>query len=74
MGRLYEKLLTKELTTFLETNCTMNRRQFGLRMGKSSADLMLILTTKWQEALDHKEDKIAVAFDIAGDFDRVWHK
>ena len=40
----------------------------------SASDLLLILTHKWNKALDNNKETRAVALDIAGAFDSVWHK
>ena len=34
----------------------------------------MLLTKKWQDILDEDLDIVVVALDIAGTFDRVWHR
>ena len=41
--------------------------------GRSTSDLLMRLTKKWQSALDEGLDTVMVALDIAGAFDRMWH-
>ena len=41
---------------------------------RSASDLLLQLTTAWQESLDAGGETFVTALDIAGAFDRVWHK
>ncbi|XP_063603574.1 uncharacterized protein LOC134779374 [Penaeus indicus] len=50
------------------------RRQFGFRSSRSTADLLLLLSKNWQDALDAGQDTLVIALDIAGAFDRVWHR
>ncbi|XP_069979403.1 uncharacterized protein [Penaeus vannamei] len=50
------------------------RRQFGFRSSRSTADLLLLLSKNWQDALDTSQDTLVIALDIAGAFDRVWHR
>lgn len=42
-------------------------------MGHSAADLNLLLSTEWSNALDHGRLTVVLALDIASDFDWVWH-
>ncbi|XP_063879421.1 uncharacterized protein LOC135110724 [Scylla paramamosain] len=52
---------------------TQEELQFGFRPGPSTSDLLMLLTGRWQDALDGGLDSVVVALDIAGAFDRVWH-
>ena len=36
--------------------------------------MLLLLSRNWQDALDSGLDTLVIALDIAGAFDRVWHK
>ena len=73
VGKILEKILASALTHDLTTQKLISNKQFGFREGRSSSDLMLALTTDWQEALNDGDDIIVVALDIAGAFDNVWH-
>ncbi|XP_063596231.1 uncharacterized protein LOC134773084 [Penaeus indicus] len=44
------------------------------RIPRSTADLLLLLSKNWQDALDAGQDTLVIALDIAGAFDRVWHR
>ena len=34
----------------------------------------MLLITKWRDALNDGQDTVVVALDIAGAFNRVWHR
>ena len=52
----------------------MSIKQFGFRKDRSASDLLLKMTSQWNQSLDCGEDTYVVALDIAGAFDRVWHE
>ena len=54
----------------LSENHFLSDKQFAFRPSCSTSDLLLIFSNDWQDALDI----FVVALDIAGAFDRVWHK
>lgn len=69
-----EQIVAGSISKHLHDNQLLSERQFGFRPGRSTADLLLLLTKDWQEALDEGLDTIVVALDIAGAFDKVWHE
>ena len=73
VGKILEKIIASALTQHLTTQKLVSLKQFGYREGMSASDLMLGLTTDWQDALNKGDDIIVVALDIAGAFDKVWH-
>ena len=74
LAKVYERILVKNITKFFDTHKLINDRQFGFRSKRSVSDLLLKLTTKWQKSLEKGTDTCVIALDIAGAFDRVWHK
>ena len=74
LGKIYEKIIVKRMTAFFEDNHLLSLKQFGFRKNRSTSDLLLQLTTKWNKSLDKGLCTYVVALDIAGAFDRVWHK
>ena len=54
-------------------NYLFSDQQFRFRPGWSTSDLLMLLTKKWQDALDDGQNTVVVALDIAGAFDRIWH-
>ena len=73
MGKVLEQLVTSPICKHLDENHLLSDRQFGFRPGRSTADLLLLLSKNEQEALEEGQDTLVVALDIAGVFDRVWH-
>lgn len=73
LGKIYEKIIVKKMTTFFDDNHLLSLKQFGFRQKRSTSDLLLKLTTKWNKSLDKGKYTYVIALDIAGAFDRVWH-
>ena len=74
VAKVYERILVKNITNFFDTHHLISNRQFGFRSKRSVSDLLLQLTSTWQKSLDKGTDTCVIALDIAGAFDRVWHK
>ena len=62
------------MTKFLDENHLLSPRQFGFRKGRSTSDLLLLLSKSWHDALDAGRPSLVIALDIAGAFDTVWHQ
>ncbi|KAK4319782.1 hypothetical protein Pmani_009300 [Petrolisthes manimaculis] len=73
IGKVFEKVVADVVCHHLSNNYLLSDQQFGFRPGKSTSDLLMLLTRDWQDALDDGLDTVVVALDIAGAFDRVWH-
>ena len=73
IGKIYEKILVNRLTNHLEKYHLMSNKQFGFRKNRSTADLLLKITSSWNKSLDKGKETYVIALDIAGAFDRVWH-
>ena len=73
VGKVFERIVAKVITRHLDDNHLLSHQQFGFRPGRSTSDLLLLLSRDWQDALDEGLDTLVVALDIAGAFDRVWH-
>ena len=74
LGKTFEKLLVKKMTAFFEENHLSSNKQYGFRQNRSTSDLLLQLSTSWNKSLDNGKYTYVIALDIAGAFDRVWHK
>ena len=74
MSKICEKVLCNQLLDHLNTTKIISERQYGSRKGRSAADLHLLLMSRWSSALDKGLKTIALAIDIDGAFDRVWHE
>ncbi|XP_063609421.1 uncharacterized protein LOC134783471 [Penaeus indicus] len=73
-SKVFEKIIAEQLMKHLENHNLISARQFGFRSSRSTADLLLLLSKNWQDALDAGQDTLVIALDIAGAFDRVWHR
>ncbi|XP_045117635.1 uncharacterized protein LOC123508165 [Portunus trituberculatus] len=73
LSKVLETIVASRVTQHLERHHLLSNRQFGFRQGRSAADLHLLLSTKWSEALDRGKATAVVALDIEAAFDRVWH-
>ena len=63
-----------DFSTFLDENNLLNNRQFGFRQRRLTSNLMLLLSSEWKKAFEKGETTDVFAVDMAGAFDRVWHK
>ena len=73
VGKVFERVVADVMCRHLKDNYLLSDQQFGFRPGRSTSDLLTLLTGDWQNALDDGLDTVVVALDIAGAFDRVWH-
>ena len=74
IGKVFERLFTSALIAFFIENSLLNNRRFGFREGKSGSNLLLNLSSDWQQSLDRNVKTSVVALDISLAFYRVWHK
>lgn len=74
VSKLLERVIAEQLTAHLEEHRLLSPRQFGFRKGRSASDLLLLLAKTWHDALDTGRPSLVIALDIAGAFDRVWHR
>ncbi|KAK4297983.1 hypothetical protein Pmani_029631, partial [Petrolisthes manimaculis] len=73
VGKILERIVVQTLTHHLDDESLLSNQQFGFRSGRSTSDLLMLLSRDWQDSLDSGLDTIVVALDIAGAFDHVWH-
>ncbi|XP_069987649.1 uncharacterized protein [Penaeus vannamei] len=74
LGKVLEAIIADKISCFLTSHHLLNNKQFGFRINRSAADLLLQLSTAWQKSLDQGKDTFIIALDIAGAFGRVWHR
>ena len=74
ISKIFERIIGEQLTSFLEENHLHSPKQFGFRKGRSTSDLLLLLSKSWHDALDDGHPSLVIALDIAGAFDSVWHE
>jgi len=74
VAKVLEKIIVNAMISFFEHHNLLSIRQFGFSSNRSASDLLLTMTTEWDKALDRGTDTYVIALDIAGAFDRVWHR
>jgi len=73
ISKVMEAAVHNQLQKYLLNNNLISGKQFGFRPDHSTADLLTILSQKWNISLDKGEEVCAIALDIKGAFDKVWH-
>ncbi|XP_037790925.1 uncharacterized protein LOC119586288 [Penaeus monodon] len=66
--------LAEPLCRHFDGHRLLNEKQFGFRAERSASDLLLVQSSSWSQALDDGQDTYVIAPDIAGAYDRVWHR
>ena len=74
LNKIFEKLLHKRLTSFLETHDVFTNNQYGFRKNMSTFDAVSNLLDNIYKAMDEKESLGAVFIDLSKAFDTVPHK
>jgi hypothetical protein len=74
IARLFERLLLVRLQKHLNTNNIIINQQSGFRKNRSTKDNLIFLSQKIGECLRKKWNMLNIYFDIAGAFDKVWHR
>jgi len=74
VSKIFETIIAEKLTRHFDGHRLLNEKQFGFRAERSASDLLLVQSSSWSQALDDGQDTYVIALDIAGAFDRVWHR
>ncbi len=73
-NKIFEKLMHKRLTTFLDKHDVLFAHQFGFQKSKSTTQAILDLCNQLTNALNKKEISCCIFLDFAKAFDTVDHK
>ncbi|GBP24118.1 Probable RNA-directed DNA polymerase from transposon BS [Eumeta japonica] len=73
LGKVYEKILKTRLSEYLFGKGLIINEQFGFRPNHSCPQQALRLVEYITEGFKTKKRTVAVFFDVAKAFDRVWH-
>ncbi len=73
IARLFERLLLARLQKHLKDNKIIINNQSGFRKARQTKDNILVLIQRAQEGFNKEEKTLAVFFDVAAAFDKVWH-
>ena len=74
VGKLMERVVTRRLTWFLETNNIFSLSQTGYLQHRSTEDQLALLTQDIENSFQEKRKLLTVFFDLSKAFDRVWKK
>ena len=66
VGKVLERIVAQVVCHHLGENYLLSDQQFGFRPGRSTSDLLMLLTRKWQDALDDGQGTVVVVLDIVG--------
>ena len=74
-GKVFEHILCRRLTEYLEKNSILRDCQFGFRPERGAEDAISLLTQFAQKPVDGRPGKaIMVCKDVEKAFDTVWHE
>ena len=73
LSKIFEKLLYKRLSKYVENNKMLPNLQFGFRKGRGTCDALLTISSYLQSALDCGHEARIVGLDFSAAFDRVNH-
>ncbi len=74
LSKAFESMLNRKIQKHLSTSDLLSDRQYGFRKGRSTGDLLSLLSDSWSSSLSRFGETFSVALDISKAFDRVWHK
>ena len=74
LGKTLEKVVHKNMHTFLLENNVITPFQFGFVPGDSTVNQLVDLRNTFSRALDEGKEVHVVFCDTSKAFDRVWHK
>ena len=74
VSKIFERVIGEQVPSFLNDHHLHSPRQFGFRKGRSTSDLLLLLSKSWHDALDAGRPSLVIALNIAGAFNTVWYR
>ena len=74
IAKVFEHILNSKISKHLSCHNLLSDRQYGFQQGRSTGDLLTILSNSWSSSLRDYGESYAIALDISKAFDRVWHK
>ncbi len=73
LSKAFESILNRKIQKYLSTSDLVSHPQYGFRKGRSTVDLISLLTDSWSSSLSRFGETFSVALDISKAFDRLWH-
>jgi hypothetical protein len=74
ISKILEKVIHKNILSFLQENNLLTDRQFGFLPNSSTTDALLTAILDWHKALEARKDVAVALFDLAKAFDKVPHR
>ncbi|KAK3884497.1 hypothetical protein Pcinc_011235 [Petrolisthes cinctipes] len=74
LSKVFESVLNSKIHKHLICHDLLSDRQYGFRQGRSTGDLLSLLSDSWSTSFRNFGETFTVALDISKAFDRVWHK
>ncbi len=74
LSTAFELILNRKIQKHLSTFDLLSDHQYGFRKGRSTGNLLSLLSDSWSSSLSCFGETFSVALDISKAFDRVWHK
>ncbi|MEM8780580.1 MAG: reverse transcriptase family protein, partial [Cyanobacteria bacterium P01_G01_bin.49] len=74
LSKIYEKLLSRKLSRFVEVSNLLPNTQFGFRTGLGTTDALLTLVHDLQSGLDSRSEARVLSLDFSSAFDLVSHR
>ena len=74
LGKCLEKIVTKRIYTWAESNNKINKQQNGFRKGRSTNDSLFKLTQTIKNGFITGNVTTGIFLDVEKAFDQVWHK
>ena len=73
-GKIFERLIYKEMYSFFIENNLISQNQSGFKQGESCINQLVSITHDIYKSLDQGYEVRSVFLDISKAFDKVWHK
>ena len=73
LGKLYERIVTNRLTSYLETNNLLSPFQSGFRKGRMTSEQLFRLAEDSYRSKKRKGVTSAIFLDAEAAFDQAWH-
>ncbi len=64
-SKAFESILNRKIQKHLSTSDLLSDRQYGFRKGRSTGDLLSLLTDSWSSSLSRFGETFSVALDIS---------
>ena len=74
LSKVFESVLNRNIQRHLSAHNLLSDRQYGIRSGRSTGDLLAFITDSWSSSFKGFSKTFVVALDLSKSFDRFWHK